>query len=311
MTNRCPLTDLPTTQCGCPNHHKPTGGVISAAALERIIGRPAPEYRTRQRINLDTPNTTLTPTAQPLDRVNPAATETCQACGDYPRSRDKWICDWCAEQWEIDLLNADTIAAELDTAIAKQTRMTSNAGGSNDNTPLPFNPAAAEARAELTRTIRNAHRQLVTRPRAGRLTQQLLDQTRNTITRHPDAPELVTNVRTAIRRALAIIDRPRPTLYLGPCPTCQLATHITEGTTTHTCPCGQIIIVAQALADRETAIADVLVTWQELLDARIAPRSTLYWWRKHHHLEPVTDWNGHPMYRLGDAKELANTPPET
>lgn len=300
--DRCTYSDLPVDQCGCTRHHRhnPSGTVITAAALERIIGRPAPEYRTQ--IRLDTDSGTLMPNAKPLDRIPTNADIICHSCGHYPHSRDRWLCDWCVEQWETDLRNAPTLAAELDKAIAKQARMTDGAGrGGGDDNPLPFNPSAARARARLNKAAIDAAQRLGIQPWTAAA---LLAATRNTIAQHREAPDLAAELRAATRQALATIDRPRPTTYLGPCPTCRLATHVPEGATTHTCPCGQIIIVAQALAAREAAIADVLVTWRELLDAHIAPRSTLYWWRSHRLLVPVTDWCGQPMYRLGDAKDL-------
>lgn len=309
--DRCQLTDLTPAECGCTTHRRPgPRGIISAAAIERIIGRPAPEYRHRVR-NLDTSSGALHPTAAPLDKITTdGQLSTCQACIKYPHSRDRWLCDWCAEQFEVDLLNAPTLAAELDLAAARQTRMSDagNTSADHDVQPLPFNHAASATRAALEQTVRAAAAALLANHRPheelGALAQQLQADLHGHLHQHQTAPEHAAALRTVTRQALAIIDRPRPTTYLGPCPTCELAIHAPAGEATHTCPCGQITIVAQALATREQAIADTLVTWRELVDSRIAPRSTLYWWRKHNHLRPVTEWMGHAMYRLGDAKTL-------
>lgn len=45
----CPITELPTNQCGCPTHHQAETTIISAAALERLAGRRMPEVRYRRR----------------------------------------------------------------------------------------------------------------------------------------------------------------------------------------------------------------------------------------------------------------------
>ncbi len=309
--DRCPLTDLTPAECGCTTHRRPgPRGIISAAALEHLIGRPAPEYRHRIR-QLDTTTGALHPTAAPLDKIpTNGQLITCRACNNYPHSRDRWLCDWCTEQFEVDLLNVRAVAAELDLAVARQTRMGDSGtnGGDHDVQPLPFNHTASATRTSLDRTVRAAASTLLTKPPTHEdladLAEQIQTDTHGRLDRHQAAPEHAAALRAVIRQALAIIDRPRPTTYLGPCPSCDLAIHAPAGAATHTCPCGQITVVAQAIASREHAIANTLVTWRELIDARIAPRSTLYWWRKHHHLRPVTEWMGHPMYRLGDAKTL-------
>ena len=305
MTNRCHLTDLHTECCACNQHQRaeqPT--VINITALEKLAGHPLPNYRV---INLDSYHPHLIPDAQPLDRIDGQATSWCTSCGHYPRSRDRWLCDWCTEQWMIDLRNTPALTDDLNLAITRQTRM--GAGGKTSTTPLPFNYAASHALHDLDQVLRNIATALlgaVGQNTPGMLAHQLLDNHRD-ISRRQDAPDLAGPLRKAVRRGTAIIDRPRPTIYLGACSTCNLALHAPDGVNTHRCACGAIYVIRVALTERRDAIADMLVTWPELVDAKPAPRSTLYWWRKTGRLRPATEWMGRPMYRYGDALDLRDT----
>lgn len=315
VTDRCTLTDLPTAECGCVTHRRHgRRGQISPAALERLFAGPAPRNPRLRVVPIDSEPGPLTGDAQPLDRVPNEAGIVCRSCGHYQHTRDRWICDWCAEQWEVDLINAGPIVAELNTAIAKQVRMgTPNGGSSHDRTaaPMPFNEAASSANTQLEKALRHiGHRFLGW---AGgpldQLARRVHEVTYGRLHTYPDTPELAAELRAATRRALATIDRPRPTVYLGACPNCQLALHAPQGQPVYACPCGYIVAVAQALDDRDKAAADLNVTFPELIDARIAPRSTLYRWRKEGRLRPCNTWDGRPVYRLGDAKELARDKP--
>ena len=307
----CPLTDLDPAQCGCSRHRRRgRRGQISPAALERLFGPPAAPKRRLRVVQIDTEPAALTGDAQPIDRITNDAGIVCRSCGHYQHTRDRWLCDWCAEQWEVDLINAGPIVAELNTAITKQVRMGSpNCGGGHDRTaaPLPFNESASTAHTQLEKVLRHLGHRIIGWGGGplDQLARRVHDVTYGRLHTYREAPELAAELRAATRRALATIDRPRPTVYLGPCPNCQLALHVAEGTPVHTCPCGYTVAVAQALDDRDKAAADLNVTFPELIEAHIAPRRTLYRWRKEGKLRPCNTWDGRPVYRLGDAKELA------
>lgn len=298
----CELTDLPVEWCGCKHHRQRRPTVVSISALEKLAGHPLPAYRA---INLDAPNEPFTASARPLDRVDGQADHWCTCCGRYPRSRDRWLCDWCAEQWVIDLRNVPPLADDLELAKTRRSVMEEQPGKSADE-PLPFDDRAARALRRLNRSlawIADALEVRIYPWQLDLLTRVLLDQHRD-ISRRQDAPDLADTLRRAVRRGMAVIDRPRPTVYLGACSVCGLALHAPDGVDTHKCACGAIYVVATALAERRAAISEMLVTWPELIEASPAPRSTLYRWRKEGKLRPANQWMGRPVYRYGDALDL-------
>jgi len=275
-----------------------------SAAVRRETAATAPSRPRLVQRSLDQPSKPVTADARPLDRIDGQAEHWCTSCGRYPRSRDRWLCDWCAQQWTVDLRNIEPLLHDLTIAEAKRVRMTTtstNTGGSN---PLPYDTRAAEARAHLEATIAHLCFTLGITVHPWQTTVAaalLLDRHRDPST-HPSAPDLATSLRRATNRAFAVIDRPRPTQYLGACPHCGLAMHSPEGHATYTCACGQIVIVAHQLADRQAAMDDMLVTWDELLGSGVAHRATLFRWRKARRIIPKAEWMGQPMYRYGDAR---------
>lgn len=305
----CDHTGITRAWCQCADctTYQPTTADLEAirASLSQQQAANPPIRYGLTTVDLDQPNQAFTPTARRLDRINTNATIMCAACGNYPHTQDRNLCAWCAEQWEIDLLNVGPLAEDLNLAETRRTRMGATAGKASD-TSMPYDPRAAKALEALRATIAtlcdalNLHTQPWQLDTAARA----IHARHRDISHRADAPQLAGGLRDTVRRGFTVIDRPRPTTYLGACPKCALAMHAREGAATHQCACGTIVLVDQLLTERQAAIADMLVTWPELLGSKVAPRSTLYRWRQERRLIPVTEWNGHPMYRYGDAQQL-------
>lgn len=132
---RCHLTDLPLASCGCPDHHHDETTVVSIAALEKLAGRPLPDYRFRVR----------RPRWRVPDPEQVACTHQrhglCKPCDDY-----------------LDGLLADLphLVEELGYAMRRDVAFTPHGfrpgdEETPDEAPLSWNVAAADMLRELAR----------------------------------------------------------------------------------------------------------------------------------------------------------------
>ncbi len=132
MTPLCTLTDLPVTQCACTQHHRAEATVVSIGALERLAGRPLPEYRARLR---------------PPWRVPQPEPTICEhrrgdLCADCDRLLDGLLAD------------LPHLVEELGFAMRKDCRFAPHGHRRGDvetpdEAPIPWNPAAARVLGEL------------------------------------------------------------------------------------------------------------------------------------------------------------------
>lgn len=133
----CPLTDLPVDQCGCDQHHRTETTVITIAALERLAGRPLPEFRVRHR--------------NPEWQVPEPKRTTCE-------HRDDDLCGDCTTLLDGLLTDLPDLMEQLGIAMRKSVRFAPRGHRKGDQehpdeSPIPWNPSAAHALHDLERIV--------------------------------------------------------------------------------------------------------------------------------------------------------------
>lgn len=188
-------------------------------------------------------------------------------CG-RPMPATRHICSACVSQLDRDLEQVPELAAELETARARQTRMSAPAGGGTrgDEHPLPWSEQASEAAAILQSMLIGWAR-LISRPVAappygplcstpdqcghqpcivvdfGRVPHHAPAQSARwlrrhlrMLTRHSRAAEAVYDLVEAVRHVCIVIDAPeRDRVYAGPCRGCGADLYALPGAATVTC----------------------------------------------------------------------------
>jgi len=174
----CDITGMYPDECGCPEHYADRPTVISIAALERLTHHPLPAYRMKRR--------------DPRWRVEDPRTVRCT-------HRNDDLCGDC-ETILTNLLNdLPGVVEDLHLALRKAVRFTPHGfrrgdKETPDESPIPWNPSAAETLGDLNRIMLNGH---------------LLD-------RHT----LLEDLSKTIRRAHRVIDRPKDREFTL-CPECR------------------------------------------------------------------------------------------
>lgn len=136
----CPISDLPTDQCGCHQHHRPAQTVISIAALERIAGHPLPQARLiRRDPRWKVPEPTRTVCTHRADDL----------CGDCDTLLRGLLADLpeLVEQLTITLRKGHRFAPRGFRHGDKETP---------DEAPIPWNPPAVRCLADLHRFMLDA-----------------------------------------------------------------------------------------------------------------------------------------------------------
>lgn len=246
------------------------------------------------------------------------------------------VCPHCGFQLDAALAEvADWLAAELDVTLAKQTRIAAGhsapqplepqdkAPGTLKPNPLPYHGGASRAAGDLKAALVSwarlihaeagadlPHDNLASiaawmRPRVGWL-------------RYHDAgQDAVDEICAAVNQAWRVIDRPRDTLFAGPCNECDEDLYAAAGAQyvrCHTPDCGEIYQVderrrwlLEALDDHlvNAANASRLLTY---LGVTLADSSIRMYAKKGRIIAHGRDLDGHPTYRLGDVVRTYYTP---
>jgi len=245
---------------------------------------------------------------------------TTPLCGCGQPAPDAVICHDCTATLAQALRDAITLAGELNTAIARQARFTAYTPARGSTHPLPYDPRAAEAAAELRAALAAALAPLatVTCP-AGSIAAMAhwLLASLGRLRQHPDAPQWLHGITQAVRHAARVIDRPPARVYAGPCD-CGTDLTAPPGTTQVVCPtCGATHPIAERQERMRTQLDDYLGT--ATYAAAILPgigihvtAGTIRVWASRHRLEarhvvPARGLSGveQPLYRLGDIITLA------
>ncbi|MBB2909304.1 hypothetical protein FHS43_000550 [Streptosporangium becharense] len=265
-------------------------------------------------------------------RPSPDGAAACVSCGAE------------LHQHLAEVADADGLAAELDTALARQARL-GGGGRRGAETPLGYGEAAAEAiavlRSALAGWVRvlDRHGQPVgpaCPSRCGHgscawITTRILPK--NTLPamaawladripdlrRHPAGGEAVDELGAAIRHARNAIDRGRGAelVYCGPCShrgddgrTCMTDLYARPGARLVQCRCGAITDVRARRAWLLREAEGVLGTAAEIaraltrLDRPVTPERVRQWAQRGLLLSRGRGDHHHPLYRVGDVLAL-------
>lgn len=295
-----------------------SGRVHHITDLEQTVGRRLDAYRFTKRLDLEVRG--LRPPARPPekypDTLNPALCEvrfgpadTGKLCG-RPRRNDSWLCDQCADQWDVDLTNAAILDEDLDIALRKAARFptAATATAERDDNPLPVNLTASKHRSQLHRALAKIARALqlpATDTIAGTAALIAAHWGRR-IGRRRDAPELAGRLHNAVHAATVAVDVPPTTSYLGPCTECRRALHAPPGEVVHRCSCGHPVVVEIEISARQRRALDGNVTIKEVLEHTDIPARRLRHWIETKQLTPSIVRDPVPLYRWGAIVDLQN-----
>lgn len=258
---------------------------------------------------------------------------TCSVCG-APTGDSAYLCITDTDELRRNLGDVTAIVDDLDFALTRQSVFSDKLGRSNGQ-PLPFDLRASEAAWVLRNTLAGWAR-LVAEERGldgpqsnaaaitGRsvggwtpspsLTAQiaawLLGQV-EWIRHHPAADEAFDEIRSAVREARRVTDRPADRWYAGPCQLCRTDLYVKAGKRDVACPeCEATYDVAERREWLRAAVEDVLATTTEIsralttLDVPITASSIRgYVHRKRLEVKAI-DQGGSPLYRVGDVLDL-------
>jgi hypothetical protein len=149
---------------------------------------------------------------------------TCPICG--AKSRDGLMCTACWQQLARDLRSVPDLLTDLDTAAAKQARLTPPTPGGLASERNPVGWGAADAAAALTNTLTTWARDVATGGHFGgdahpaHLAAMTLVVHREAIRAHPAAAELWADITSHVHRARHTIDRQDRHIDIGDCPDC-------------------------------------------------------------------------------------------
>lgn len=175
---RCDTTGLYPDECGCAEHFTDRPTVISLAALERLAGHPLPAYRMRAR--------------DPHWKVPDPQRTVCD-------HRDDDLCGPCSTLLDQLLADLPDLVEQVGIAMRKAVRFPPHGHRRGDTetpdeSPIPWNQAAALALGDLQRLIATG--------------------------RHTSRHALLADLSRAARRAHRVIDRPRDRTFTM-CPVCR------------------------------------------------------------------------------------------
>lgn len=235
--DRCHLTDLPTKECACEHHHHAEQTVVSITTLERLAGRPLPEYRARLR---------------PPWRVPQPEATVCE------HRRDD-LCPTCDQLLDGLLTDLPHLVEELGFTARKDIRFPDRGWKRGDTetpdeAPLAWHPAAANLLADL-HALMAGHAQALRN-----------DQLQWEAVNIRDRRALLQHLSRLAARAHRIIDRPRDRVFTM-CPKCRTDIELRQRGDNVLCPnpeCDYTAAWAQHQTDLLDASGDVLLTMGEL-----------------------------------------------
>jgi hypothetical protein len=219
------------------------------------------------------------------------------ACGSctapFP---DGYLCSGCTRDLAMLLLQAASIAGDLDDAVARQLKRGSGGRSSSPEPPLPVDLAASKVAFKLSWTLAwwssvmhrpGDERPSPTKRDRARWLVVHLDRARQ----HPDAARMLAEIRDHVHRAETVIDRQPDRVPAGPCQACGTQLLAELGEDMVTCRCGQVTIGLMAARMNRAAAADVLGSAAAISDALKAigitvPRGTITSWASRGRLLP-------------------------
>lgn len=232
------------------------------------------------------------------------------------------LCRGCWAALAAALAQVPALAAELDTARARQAAARPRGGPRAAEAPLPWDERASRAHARLhavlagwTRVLVEDHPHLPPPPpqaAAPALAAWLAARARQ-LRAHPAADDVHHEITTAVDHAWAAVDRPPDRRYLGPCPTpgCGADLYALPTTATATCPaCRATTDVAARTAALLASARDLLLTGPETARAltalgdRVTADRLRQWHARGRLASPAADPAGRRLWRVGDVLDL-------
>ncbi|MFC4333876.1 hypothetical protein [Salininema proteolyticum] len=232
----------------------------------------------------------------------------CHDCADRLRTRLQWIA-----------ANAD----ELDVTVTRQDRISDGTGGrASAETPLPFNADASEAAWVLRNTLTTWARRVAAQrgldepaDNLPALARWLHDHVR-WLRCQPFAYEAHDELHYAAGVLQRAVDAPTPQVELGACGTDGCAGHLAAPHGAVTVQCRDcrarydVDRLQRSLLDRAdillmpaSDIASILSQWRR---TRVAPSTVRSWASRGRLAARGHDDHGRTLYRLGDARRLAD-----
>lgn len=226
-------------------------------------------------------------------------TTVCGSCGASVGDGAS-LCTGCTRDLAGLLLQAASIAPDLDDAVARLLKRGSGGRRSGDENPLPVNLYASKARGNLgTALARWTFAVLDTRPDLFGLwppksiggTARWLTARLAVLRQVQDAAGLLAELRDAVRDALAVVDRKPERAPAGLCDNCGRQLLAELGADSVTCACGMTLTGVRAARQARAEAANFLGTAQEVSDMMRAlgkpvPRGTITSWASRGRLLP-------------------------
>ena len=238
---------------------------------------------------------------------------TAPACGCGQPTPDAYLCNDCTRDLHATLTTAAVIATDLTDAVARQLHHTETIPAtSTPEPPLPYDPRAATARDRLLTTLtwwttETTGRHITTiAGNAITLTARI-----NDLRQHPHAWHARTEITSALRQALKVIDRPPELRPAGDCENCGTPLRAEPAADTVTCRCGHLNTgIAQRRAERAAA-CDLLGTATEMSGylaaiGRRASPGTIRVWASRGRLIARPGSPEDPWYALSDVLVLVD-----
>jgi hypothetical protein len=143
----------------------------------------------------------------------------CPVCAG--RTRDGLMCTACWRQLERDLRAIPDLITDLDTAAAKQARLTAPEPGGLASEQTPVGWDAAETSAHLVDVLIHWANTVTGQPHYyGATARARLLKSEAAIRAHPAAGQLCTQIAGAVHRARKELDRKDRHIDIGDCPDC-------------------------------------------------------------------------------------------
>lgn len=264
----CEHTDIPRLLCDhcqsftmTPDEVAYLKGEIHLVPRYVFVMQPAeiPEYR---------------PALYGIPTEVKAANSDLKCAAGCGRTRDEsvFVCAQCIENLEVALGDVPVLLSDLEVLAAKQARFSAS-GKSNDRTPLPYTPYAADRIACLGNEITTAVRALCESRKIRPLIPDVASASRwllrnvQSIARDQAGPDITVGIIREHHRAMLAIDRPPDRPYIGICDRCQTPMHAKEGSPEYRCgTCQTEYVVADQKTKIDTKVRTALLSLREIAD---------------------------------------------
>jgi hypothetical protein len=252
---------------------------------------------------------------------------------DHETDPDRFLCSLCAADLELCLADIPALVDDLDTAITRQTAFVEHGirphiSDPDDETvvdapgqesPLPYSPAASNARRRLTDALQWGTQAVGDNPTS--LSRWWLAYL-PTLLLHQDIAAAADRISYAVLKAHEAIDRPADRQHLGQCPNeCGRDLEAERGDETVTCLCGYTVNVIEHVHLALSRVDDMMMTDTELVGAvelagEPIRRTQIHSWvrtgRLEAHVQMRHVWRGgtivaieRKVYKLGEVRALA------